>query len=70
LGREREARGQATEIMRLSPNFSLKAEKERMALQDQALGRTLYQRPAQGGAEMMAELYSTTPITPYSSPNV
>jgi adenylate cyclase len=37
LGREQEARGEAAEIMRLSPHFSLQAEKERMALQDQAL---------------------------------
>ncbi len=37
LGREQEARGAAAEIIRLSPQFSLKAEKERMALQDQGL---------------------------------
>jgi hypothetical protein len=37
LGREPEARGEAVEILRISPQFSLKAEKERMALQDQAL---------------------------------
>jgi len=37
LGREQEARAEAVEIMRISPGFSLKAEKERMSLQDQAL---------------------------------
>jgi len=37
LGREQEARFEAMEILRISPQFSLKAEKERMALQDQAL---------------------------------
>jgi hypothetical protein len=37
LGRDQEARGEAAEIQRLSPHFSLKAEAERMALQDQAL---------------------------------
>src|SRR6266851_5285202 len=37
LGREQEARAEALEIMRLSPRFTLKAEKERMALQDQTL---------------------------------
>jgi len=37
LGREQEARAEAAEIMRISPGFSLKAEKERMSLQDQAL---------------------------------
>src|SRR6266851_933829 len=37
LGREQEARAQIAEILRISPHFSLKAEKERLALQDQAL---------------------------------
>jgi len=37
LGREQEAQGEAAEIMRISPHFSLKAEKERMSLQDEAL---------------------------------
>jgi adenylate cyclase len=37
LGREQEARAEAVEIMRISPGFSLKAEKERMSLQDQTL---------------------------------
>ncbi len=37
LGREQEARAEAVEIMRISPGFSLKAEKERMSLQDQPL---------------------------------
>jgi len=37
LGREQEARAEAVEIMRISPGFSLTAEKERMALQDQTL---------------------------------
>jgi adenylate cyclase len=37
LGREQEARVEATEIMRISPGFTLKAEKERMSLRDQAL---------------------------------
>jgi adenylate cyclase len=37
LGREQEARGAAAEIIRLSPQFSLKAEKERMSLKDEAL---------------------------------
>jgi TolB-like protein len=37
LGREQEARGEAAELLRISPKFSLKAEKERMALRDQAL---------------------------------
>src|SRR5229473_3079672 len=37
VGRWEEARAEAPEIMRISPNFSLKAEKERLALQDQTL---------------------------------
>jgi adenylate cyclase len=37
LGRWEEARAETPEIMRISPGFTLKAEKERMALQDQAL---------------------------------
>jgi adenylate cyclase len=37
LGRDRDARDQAAEILRNSPNFSLRAEKERMAIQDEAL---------------------------------
>jgi len=37
LGRWEEVRAEALEIMRISPRFTLKAEKERMALQDQAL---------------------------------
>ena len=37
LGREQEARAEALEILRISPHFSLKAEKERLALQDQTL---------------------------------
>jgi adenylate cyclase len=37
LGREQEARAEIVEILRISPQFSLKAEKERLALQDQAL---------------------------------
>jgi len=37
LGRDQEARGDVAELLRISPKFSLKAEKERMALRDQAL---------------------------------
>jgi adenylate cyclase len=37
LGRWEEARAEAVEIMRISPGFSLKAEEERMSLQDQPL---------------------------------
>ena len=37
LGREQEARAEIVEILRISPQFSLKAEKERLALQDEAL---------------------------------
>ncbi len=37
LGRDQEARGEAAELLRITPKFSLKAEKERMALRDQAL---------------------------------
>ncbi len=37
LGREQEARAEIVEILRISPHFSLKAEKERLALQDEAL---------------------------------
>jgi hypothetical protein len=37
LGRWEEARAETPEIMRISPGFSLKAEKERMSLQDQTL---------------------------------
>jgi adenylate cyclase len=37
LGREQEARAEIVEILRISPQFSLKAEKERRALQDEAL---------------------------------
>src|SRR5712692_2151126 len=37
LGREQEARGEAAEILRISPQFSLKSEKERMSLQDPSL---------------------------------
>src|SRR5229473_2322027 len=37
VGRWEEARAEAPEIMRISPHFSLKAEKERLALQDQTL---------------------------------
>ncbi len=37
LGRWEEARAETPEIMRISPGFSLKAEKERMSLQDDTL---------------------------------
>ena len=37
LGREPDARAEIVEILRISPQFSLKAEKERLALQDQTL---------------------------------
>jgi adenylate cyclase len=37
LGRWEEARAEAPEIMRISPGFTLKAERERMSLRDQAL---------------------------------
>jgi len=37
LGRWEEARAETPEIIRISPGFSLKAEKERMSLKDQAL---------------------------------
>ena len=37
LGRDQEARAEALEILRISPQFSLKSEKERLALQDEAL---------------------------------
>jgi hypothetical protein len=37
LNRTEEAQAEAAEILRISPHFSLKAEGERMALQDQAL---------------------------------
>jgi hypothetical protein len=37
LGRGQDARDEAQEILKISPQFSLKAEKERMALQNQAL---------------------------------
>jgi adenylate cyclase len=37
LGREQKARAEIVEILRISPQFSLKAEKERLALQDEAL---------------------------------
>jgi adenylate cyclase len=42
LGREQEARAEIVEILRISPQFSPKAEKERICLQDEALeGRYL-----------------------------
>jgi tetratricopeptide (TPR) repeat protein len=37
LKRSEEARAEAAEVLRISPHFSLKAEKERMSFQDQAL---------------------------------
>jgi adenylate cyclase len=37
LGRWEEARAETPEIMRISPGFTLKAERERMSLRDQAL---------------------------------
>jgi hypothetical protein len=37
LNRKEAARAEAAEIMRISPHFSLRAEGERMSLQDQAL---------------------------------
>ncbi len=37
LGREQEARIEAMEILQISPQFSVKAEKERICLQDEAL---------------------------------
>jgi len=37
LGREQEARAEIVEILRISPHFSLRAEKERLPFKDQAM---------------------------------